>query len=386
MSGQSGSTGRPLRAGIVGGGRGAFIGAVHRIAAQLDSEARVVAGAMSSDPATAQASAAEWHLERSYDSYETMAIEEAKHAEGIDFVIVATPNNLHLPVAKSFLNAGIHVICDKPLTATLGEAEELARIVGASNNLFALTHTYTGYPMVRQAREMVRSGRIGELRKVQVEYNQDWLREPLEKQGNKQAEWRTDPARAGISCCVGDIGTHAKNLLEFISGQEVRSVCAELSSFVDGRVLDDDASMLLRMSGGARGTLVCSQIACGEENALTIRLYGTKAGLEWHQLDPNTLLVKPAHKPWERFRTGGGYLGDAATAAARTPAGHPEGYLEAFANIYRDFMADVRRVAAGRSPLRDYPGIREGLRGMRFVSATVESSQRGAVWVDLQAG
>jgi predicted dehydrogenase len=206
-------TDRPLRAGIVGGGRGAFIGAVHRISAQLDSEARVVAGAMSSDPATAQASAADWHLDRSYDSYETMAVDEAKLAQGIDYVIVATPNNLHLPVAKAFLDAGIHVICDKPLTATLDEAEALARIVGDSDCLFALTHTYTGYAMVRQAREMVASGQIGELRKVQVEYNQDWLREPLERQGNKQAEWRTDPARAGISCCVGDIGTHAKNLL-----------------------------------------------------------------------------------------------------------------------------------------------------------------------------
>lgn len=383
MSNRSGPMDRPLRAGIVGGGRGAFIGAVHRIAAELDSEARLVAGAMSSDPATARESAAEWHLDRSYDSYETMAIEEAKHADGIDYVIIATPNNLHLPVAKAFLDAGIHVICDKPLTATLEEAGELARIVGDSEYLFALTHTYTGYPMVRQAREMVLSGQIGELRKVQVEYNQDWLREPLEKHGNKQAEWRTDPARAGVSCCVGDIGTHAKNLLEFISGQEVRSVCAELTSFVDGRALDDDASMLLRMSGGARGTLVCSQIACGEENALTIRLYGTKAGLEWQQQEPNTLIVKPADKPWERFRTGGGYLGSAASAAARTPAGHPEGYLEAFANIYRDFMADVRRVALGQSPLCHYPGIREGLRGMRFVSAAVESSKRGAVWVDL---
>jgi predicted dehydrogenase len=385
MSNGSGTPNRPLRAGIVGGGRGAFIGAVHRIAAQLDGEARVVAGAMSSDPATARVSAAAWHLDRSYDSYETMAAEESRLADGIDYVIVATPNHLHLPVAQAFLAAGIHVICDKPLTATLGEAEALARIAADSDCLFALTHTYTGYPMVRQAREMVRSGAIGELRKVQVEYNQDWLREPLEQQGNKQAEWRTDPARAGIGGCIGDIGTHAENLLEFVSGQEIAAVCAELTSFVDGRVLDDDASMLLRLSGGARGTLVCSQIACGEENALNIRLYGTKAGLEWHQLEPNTLIVKPADKPWERFRTGGGYLGDAAAAAARTPAGHPEGYLEAFANIYRDFMADVRRTSSGEAPRRDYPGIREGLRGMRFVSAAAESSKRDAAWVTIPA-
>ena len=374
---------RPLRAGIVGGGRGAFIGAVHRIAAQLDGEAQVVAGAMSSDPATARESAAEWNLERSYDSFATMATEEAQADDGIDFVIIATPNHLHLPVAAAFLQAGIHVICDKPLTATLEEAETLASIAAESDRLFALTHTYTGYPMVRQAREMVLAGEIGELRKVQVEYNQDWLREPLEQQGQKQAEWRTDPKRAGIGGSIGDIGTHAENLLEFISGQEISAVCAELTSFVEGRVLDDDASMLLRLSGGARGTLVCSQVACGEENALNIRLYGTKAGLEWHQQEPNTLIVKPAGKPWERYRTGGGYLGSAATAATRTPSGHPEGYLEAFANIYRDFMADIRRLEQGEAPRRDYPGIREGLRGMRFVSAAAESSRRDGAWVEI---
>lgn len=374
---------RPLRAGIVGGGRGALIGAVHRIAAELDGEARVIAGAMSSDPATAKESAAAWHLARSYDDYATMAAAEAKLEEGIDYVIVATPNHLHLPVAKAFLEAGIHVICDKPLTATLEEAEELGRIVRDSDALFALTHTYSGYPMVRQAREMVTAGELGELRKVQVEYNQDWLMEPLERQGNKQAEWRTDPERSGISCCVGDIGTHAKHLLEFVSGQRLTAVCAELTSFVEGRQLDDDASMLLRLDGGARGTLVCSQVACGEENALAIRVYGTKAGLEWHQQEPNTLLVKPAGEPWRRLRTGGPSLGDAAASATRTPAGHPEGYLEAFANIYRDFMADLRRVAAGKAPAGGYPGIEDGLRGMRFVRAAVKSSARGSVWTEL---
>ena len=374
---------RPLRAGIVGGGRGAFIGAVHRIAAELDSEARVVAGAMSSDPETARESAAAWHLDRSYDDFEKMAAEESKHSEGIDYVIVATPNHLHLPVAKAFLDAGIHVICDKPLTATLDEAEALAKIVEKSDRLFALTHTYTGYPMVRQARDMVLAGDLGELRKVQVEYNQDWLMEPLEKQGNKQAVWRTDPERAGLSCCVGDIGTHAKNLLEFVSGKKVQQVCAELTSFVEGRQLDDDASMLLRLEDGARGTLVCSQVACGEENALTLRLYGTKAGLEWHQLEPNTLLVKRAGKAWQRYRAGAAYLGNAAASSIRTPPGHPEGYLEAFANLYRDFMADVRRVAAGKAPKQNYPGIDDGIRGMRFVKAAVESSEQGAAWVEI---
>lgn len=374
---------RKLRAGIVGGGQGAFIGAVHRIAAELDNEARVVAGAMSSDPEKAKASAAAWHLERSYDCYETMAAEEAAIEGGIDYVIIATPNNLHLPVARAFLEAGIHVVCDKPLASTLDDARELGKIVASSGKLFALTHTYSGYPMVREARDFVASGRLGDLRKVQVEYNQDWLMEPLEREGNKQAEWRTDPARSGVSCCVGDIGTHAKHLVEFVTGQKVLSVCAELTSFVEGRRLDDDASMLLRLEGGARGTLVCSQIACGEENALNIRLYGTKAGLEWHQMKPNTLKVKPAGKSWERFRSGGGYLGEAAARATRTPAGHPEGYLEAFANIYRDFMADVRRAAAGEPALCNYPGIEDGIRGMRFVEAAVASSGNGTVWVDV---
>jgi predicted dehydrogenase len=374
---------RPLRAGIVGGGQGAFIGAVHRIAAELDNEAQVVAGAMSSNPERAQASAADWHLDRSYDSFEAMATEEAKLDDGIDFVIIATPNNLHLPVASAFLAAGIHAVCDKPLTASLDEANELRDVVAKSGKLFALTQTYTGYPMVREAREFIASGKLGELRKVQVEYNQDWLMEPIEKSGHKQAAWRTDPARAGISCCVGDIGTHAHNLVEYVAGQEVTSICAELTSFVEGRELDDDASMLLRLEGGARGTLVCSQITCGEENNLTIRLYGSKAGLEWHQQEPNTLKVKPAGKPWEIYRTGGDYLGGAAVHATRTPAGHPEGYLEAFANIYRDFMADVRRAIAGVETLRNYPGIEEGLRGMRFVQASVDSSTKGAVWTDV---
>lgn len=374
---------RPLRAGIVGGGQGAFIGAVHRIAAEMDSEARVVAGAMSSDPERAQASADAWHLDRSYASFATMASEEARLDDGIDFVIIATPNNLHLAVAEAFLEAGIHVVCDKPLAASLDEARALQDAVAKSGRLFALTQTYTGYPMVREAREFVASGKLGELRKVQVEYNQDWLKDPIEQEGQKQAAWRTDPERAGISCCVGDIGTHAHNLVEYIAGQKVASICAELTSFVAGRQLDDDASMLLRLASGARGTLVCSQIACGEENALTIRLYGDKAGLEWHQQAPNTLKVKLAGKPWEIYRTGGGYLGEAAARATRTPAGHPEGYLEAFANIYRDFMADVHRVAAGEAALGNYPGIEEGLRGMRFVQAAVDSSVNGSVWTDV---
>lgn len=383
MSATGSAASRPLRAGIVGGGQGAFIGAVHRLAAEMDGQARVVAGAMSSDPARARASAAAWHLDRSYDSFETMAIEESKMSDGIDFVIVATPNHLHLPAARAFLEAGVHVVCDKPLAADLEQAEQLAAVAGNSGRLFALTQTYTGYPMVREARHLVASGRLGELRKVQVEYNQDWLKDPIERDGNKQASWRTDPARAGISCSVGDIGTHAQNLLEYVSGQAVTSVCAELTSFVAGRRLDDDASMLLRLDGGARGTLVCSQVACGEENDLNLRIYGTDAGLEWRQLEPNTLIVKPAGGPWEYHRSAAGYLGEASRAATRTPAGHPEGYLEAFANIYLDFIADVRRVGAGEAPRRNYPGVDDGLRSMRFVEAAVTSSKRGAAWVDV---
>jgi predicted dehydrogenase len=374
---------RRLRAGIVGGGRGAFIGSVHRIAAELDGQAQVIAGALSSDARIARASAAEWFLARSYASYEEMAAAEAADANGIDFVIIATPNDLHYPVARTFLEADIHVICDKPLALTVDEGEKLVRLVEAGPTLFALTHPYTGYPAVRQAREMVHGGRLGDIRLCLVEYTQDWLMEPLERRGNKQAAWRMDPARAGLGGCVADIGTHAANLLEYVTDRPIEAVCADLSSFVEGRLLDDDAHMLLRLAGGAKGALICSQIACGEENRLSLRVYGSQAGLEWRQEEPNTLLFKPAGRPWERWRTGHGYMGAAARAATRVPPGHPEGYLEAFANIYRGFMQDVRRVAIGQPPLRDYPGAHEGLRGLRFVAQAVASSRAGSLWQSL---
>jgi predicted dehydrogenase len=375
---------RRLRAGIVGGGRGAFIGAIHRIAAELDGQATLVAGAMSADPENAQASARAWFLERSYDTYTQMARAEAARPDGIDFVIVATPNHLHWPVAKAFLEAGIHVACDKPLAFTVEDAESLVRLAEGGRALFALTHNYTGYPAVRQARAMVREGRIGAVRKVLVEYNQDWLMEPVEDAGNRQAQWRTDPARAGISGCVADIGTHAENLLEYVTGLQVESLCADLSCFVTGRRLDDDANVLLRFSGGGKGTLVCSQVACGEENALAIRIYGSKGGLEWHQQEPNTLTYKPCgSQPWQLLRTARNLGAPDAAAAARVPAGHPEGYLEAFAVLYRDFIADVRRVARGDTPLRNYPSARDGLRGLRFVASCVESAGRGAAWVNV---
>jgi len=374
---------RRLRAGIVGGGRGAFIGSVHRIAAELDGQALVVAGAMSSHPDVARASAAAWFLERSYSSYEEMARAESDDANGIDFVIIATPNHLHYPIARAFLAEDIHVVCDKPLALTVAEGEELVRLVEAGTTLFALTHTYTGYPAVREARALVRGGRLGEIRKVLVEYTQDWLMEPLERAGNRQAEWRTDPARAGIGGAVGDIGTHAANLLEYVTGRRIEAVCADLSSFVAGRRLDDDANMLVRLEGGAKGTLVCSQIACGEENRLSLRVYGTQASLEWHQQEPNTLIFKPASRPWELLRVGHGYMSAAARAASRTPPGHPEGYLEAFANVYRGFIEDVRRSGRGQPPLRDYPGVEDGLRGLRFIAQAVASSRAGSSWMRL---
>jgi predicted dehydrogenase len=374
---------RRLRGGIVGGGRGAFIGAVHRIAAELDGEAQVVAGAMSSHPEIARESAAAWFLERAYTSYEQMAATEATDENGIDFVIVATPNDLHYPVAKAFLAAGIHVVCDKPLALTVTEGQELVRLVEAGTTLFALTHNYTGYPAVRQAREMVRGGQLGEIRKVMVEYTQDWLMQPLESRGNKQAAWRTDPARAGLGGCVGDIGTHAQHLLEFVTERQIEALCADLSAVVAGRRLDDDANILLRLRGGAKGTLVCSQVACGEENRLSIRVYGSQAALEWHQEEPSTLIFKPAGSPWVRLRTGQSYLSAAAKAVTRMPVGHPEGYLEAFANIYRGFIQDVRRVELGEAPLRDYPSVQDGLRGLRFVAQAVASSRAGSIWLNL---
>ncbi len=375
--------GRRLRAGIVGGGRGAFIGPVHRMAAELDGEALIVAGALSSDPQVARESAAAWYLERAYTSYAEMAEREAASASGIDFVIIATPNHLHFPVARAFLERGIHVVCDKPLALSVAEGEELARLSARGTPLLALTHNYSGYPLVREARERVQRGELGTLRKVMVEYTQDWLMEPLESRGVRQALWRTDPARAGAGGCTGDIGTHAHHLLEYVSGLEVEALCADLSAFVPGRRLDDDANILLRMRGGAKGTLTCSQVACGEANRLSLRLYGSAAALEWHQEDPGVLLLKQPGRAVERLQAAQGYLGAEARAMSRLPPGHPEGYIEAFANIYRAFIADVRRVAAGAAPRRDYPGVREGVRGLRFVAQAVASSQAGAVWLAL---
>ena len=374
---------RKLRAGIVGGGKGSFIGAVHRIAAELDDQAEVVAGSMSTDPQRARESAEAWYLKRSYDSFEEMAEAESKLEDGIDLVMVTTPNHVHYSVAKTFLEHGIHVVCDKPMTFNLEQAQELVKLVESSKLIFALTHTYTGYPTVRQARYMVRQGEIGTIRKVLVEYMQDWLMQPEEKSGNKQASWRTDPTKSGIAGCVGDIGTHGENLLEFITGLKIASLSADLSTFVEGRALDDDANILLRLENGGKGILTCSQIAAGEENALSIRIYGSKAGLEWHQMEPNSLIFKQPGKPQQILRTNQPYMSDESRAASRLPAGHPEGYFEAFANIYKMAINDIRRVESGEKPQGGYPTVYDGLRGMQFITKAVESSQKGAVWVDV---
>ena len=374
---------RKLRAGIVGGGTGAFIGAVHRIAVELDSQAEVIAGAMSSDPARALESASAWFLPVSYSSFEHMAKEESSRKDGIDFVMVCTPNHLHFPVVKTFLENDIHVICDKPLSFTSEEAEELTGLVKEKKKVFALTHNYTGYPMVRQARQMVNDGLIGDIRKVLVEYHQDWLMSPLEKEGQKQAAWRTDPTKAGLSCCVGDIGTHGENLLAFITGEKIQSLCADFTTFVPDRQLEDDANILLRLDGGGKGVLTCSQIACGEENALSIRIYGSKGGLEWHQQEPNTLIYKQAGQAAQIMRTGLSDMSNPAQNATRLPAGHPEGYLEAFAYIYRLAIDDIRRAEKGEALQGGYPDVYAGLRGMQFVVKCVESARAGATWVDM---
>jgi predicted dehydrogenase len=377
-----------IRLGMVGGGQGAFIGAVHRIAARIDDRYELVAGAFSSDPARSRASAAELHVapDRAYASWGEMVAGETSRPDRVEAVAIVTPNHMHADPAIAFLDAGIHVICDKPLCHTLDAAQALEAAVRRSRALFALTHNYTGYPMVRQARAMVAEGAIGEVRVVQVEYPQDWLTTPLEETGQKQAAWRTDPARSGAAGSVGDIGTHAFNLAEFVTGLEVERVAAELSTFVPGRRLDDNAHMLLRFTGGARGMLWCSQVAPGNENGLRLRVYGAKGGLEWAQEQPNALLHTPHGEPPRLIRRGGHGASPAAAQATRIPSGHPEGYLEAFAQIYRDFAEQVVAARGGRAAdaaARLVPGIEQGMRGMRFIAAAVASGQRDAAWVSL---
>jgi predicted dehydrogenase len=379
---------RRLRLGMVGGGQGAFIGGVHRIAARLDDRYELVAGALSSDPVRAHASAEELHIDRgrSYGSFVEMAQAESARPDGIDVVAIVTPNHMHYAPARAFLAAGISVICDKPMTSTLEDALDLEAAVKSADAVFALTHNYTGHPMVRQAREMVAGGELGRVRTVQVEYAQDWLTTKLEDTGQKQAGWRTDPARSGAAGSVGDIGTHAFNLAEFVSGARVESVAAELTSFVEGRALDDNAQMLLRLSGGARGALWCSQVAPGNENALRLRVYGEKAGLEWAQEEPNVLVFAVHGETPRLIRRAGAGASAVAAHASRVPAGHPEGYLEAFAQLYRDIAEQITAHKAGRAPDPASllaPGIEAGVRGMRFITAAVASSHANAAWTAL---
>jgi predicted dehydrogenase len=378
----------PIRLGMVGGGQGAFIGGVHRIAARMDGEFDLVAGALSSDPARAAASAAELGLdpERSYASFADMAKAEAKRPDGIEAVSIVTPNNMHFPPAKAFLEAGIHVICDKPLTSTLADAKKLAALVKKTGKVFVLTHNYTGYPMVRQAREMVEKGVLGDIRVVQAEYPQDWLTEKVEDTGAKQAVWRTDPKQSGAGGAVGDIGTHAYNLARFVTGLKLDTLAAELTAFVKGRPLDDNVNVLLRFKGGARGMLWASQVAPGNENGLKLRVYGTKGGLEWTQADPNYLWYTPFGEPKRLITRGGAGAGTAAGRVTRVPPGHPEGYLEGFANIYAEAARAIRaaRRKGGKVP-KDviFPTVEDGVEGVAFIEACVKSSKKNGAWTKL---
>ncbi|WP_435258440.1 Gfo/Idh/MocA family protein [Thioclava sp. FR2] len=374
-----------IRLGMVGGGRDAFIGAVHRIAARIDDQYDLVAGCFSSNAEKSLASAADLGVGRAYTSFAEMAARESRRKDGIEAVAIVTPNHMHAPVAMQFLKRGVHVICDKPLTHSLPEAKKLARAAEASGVVFALTHNYTGYPMIRQAKAMVDAGELGEIRLVQVEYPQDWLAEPLEASGQKQADWRTDPARSGAGGSTGDIGTHAYNLARFVSGLTLAELSADLQSFVPGRRVDDNGHVLLRFEGGARGMLWCSQVAAGCENGLRLRVFGTKAGIEWSQEDPNYLFVTPLGGERRRITRGGGGSGPAAARMTRIPPGHPEGYLEGFANIYAEAARAIlaRRDGQSVDPAVTFPGLAEGVEGVAFVEACVRSSARNAAWVKL---
>ena len=380
-----------LRMGMVGGGPGAFIGDVHRRAACLDGDVELVAGAFSASPSKSRRKGRELGVSRArtYDSYLDMVERERALPEDqrIDFVSVVTPNHLHCPVATAFLEAGFHVVCDKPMTLDVPEARRLKQVVTRSRRVFALTHNYTGYPMVKLARDLVRQGDLGRLRKVVVQYPQGWLSPRLEQAGLKQAEWRTDPMRSGAAGCIGDIGTHAENLAEYITGLQIVELCADLTTFVRGRRLDDDGTVLLRLQRGVRGVLLASQIAVGEENGLAIRVYGEEKGLEWHQEHPNTLTLRSQDKPLEVWSRGHGSVearSPAAARATRLPAGHPEAFLEAFANVYRNAADTIRARRARTRPdplARDFPTVDDGLRGMVFIETVVKSARSTRKWL-----
>ena len=374
-----------IRIGMVGGGEGAFIGAVHRMAARLDDHYTLVAGALSSTAEKSLRSGAALGLERVYPDYLAMAAAEAVHADRIEAVVIVTPNDQHAPVAEAFLEAGIHVICDKPVTTTLEDARRLETLAKKQGRIFALTHNYTGYPMVRHARRLVADGALGTIRVVQVEYPQDWLSGPLESTGQKQAEWRTDPKRSGAGGCIGDIGTHAFNLADYVTGLEVHELCAELSTFVADRRLDDNVQVMLRYANGARGLLWASQVAPGNENALRLRVYGSRGGLAWQQEHPNQLHWSPLGQATQIIARGTAAVNADAARVTRIPSGHPEGYLEGFATIYAEIAQAIRAVRSGTplDPAVNFPTIADGIKGMAFIEAAVKSSAEGSRWVAL---
>ena len=374
-----------IKLGMVGGGKDAFIGDVHRMAARLDGRYELIAGALSSDANRAAESAAELGVDgkRSYNSYHEMARKEGKLKSGIDAVTIVTPNHLHADVAKEFLKAGIHVICDKPLTSNLQDAEELAKLVKDTGLVFAVTYNYSGYPMVRQAKEMVANGELGNIRVVQLEYAQDWLATNIERDGQKQAAWRTDPKQAGKGGAIGDIGTHAFHLAEFITGLEASSLLADLDAFVPGRTLDDNANILLRYKNGAKGMLWVSQVASGKENGLQIRIYGDKGGLQWAQEDPNYLHISLLGHAKKILTRAGPGTGSLANVATRIPSGHPEGFIEGFANIYRETADLIDAYREKKSIASLVPTVDDGLRGMRFIDKAVASNQAGSIWQSL---
>ena len=382
---------RKINMGMVGGGPGSFIGIVHFNGAMLDGQIDFVCGAFSSDPEKSKVTGQKYYLapERAYGSYQEMIEKEKKLADGVrmDFLCIATPNHVHYEPAKLALENGFHVVCDKPLTHTTEDAEKLVKLVEKTGLIFAVTHTYTGYPMVKEARKMVQEGALGKIRKIVVEYPQGWLTTPLEKTDHVQASWRTDPARSGKVGSMGDIGTHALNLAEYISGLKVTELCADLSIFVPGRRLDDDGNVLVHYNNGAKGILFASQIAAGEENDLNIRIYGEKGGIKWRQMEPNTLTIHWLDKPIEIRRTGTAYMSSIAKYSTRVPAGHPEGYIEAFANIYRNVATCIQHRLTGTKPpaeAMDYPTVYDGLRGMKFIDTLIESNESDHKWTKFE--
>ncbi|MFC0184274.1 Gfo/Idh/MocA family protein [Pseudarcicella hirudinis] len=372
--------------GMIGGSLDAFIGAVHRRGAALDGEIDLVCGAFSSNPEKSKATGEALYLpeNRVYGSFEEMILKEKELPEGerMDFVSIVTPNHVHFPAAKMALENGFHVVCDKPVTLTMEEAKELKVVIEKTGLIFCLTHNYTSYPMVKEARHLIKTGQLGDIRKIIVEYPQGWLIDLVEASGNKQASWRTDPARSGAAGAMGDIGTHAENMIEYVTGLHITELCADLTIYVEGRLLDDDGNVLIHYNNGAKGILHASQICNGEENDFNFRIYGTKAGIQWHQMEPNTLILKARNEPAKYLRTGVGNLSRHAQVHSRQPAGHPEGYVETFASVYRNFAFAVRALWEGKEvdPDFDFPGIDEGIMGMAFINNVLASAKSEGKW------